>query len=127
MLRRKTFVWPVVAAAMWTGCAIGPLGSYRAVSPVKAPVDYEGLVRLSARDGERTAPQSLTNGEIETIWGKLAAENPGLADQAAGEEIVIRHVYGEKVYGEMTPSGKVYALILVGVVLWGLAEIMSTE
>jgi len=128
MLRRSSFVWLVVAAAFWTGCAFGPLGSRRAVSPVEAPVDYDALVHLSPRGAEKTVPQALTAGEVETLWGKLAAQTPGLADQAAGEEIVIRHVYGEEPvvpFSEMTDAGKMMALVClaigVGVCVWAMS------
>ena len=76
MLRRKNCVWLLVGTAFWTGCAFGPLGSNRAVSPVTAPIDYEGLARLSVSDEGRTIPQSLSSTQAETLWGQLAAENP---------------------------------------------------
>jgi len=132
MLRRSSFVWLVVAAAFWTGCAFGPLGSGRAVSPVEASVDRESLSRLASRGAECTAPQSLTAGEFESVWEQLAAENAVLADQAAGEEIVIRHVYGEEEkvsWDEMSDAGKMMALVClaigVGVCVWAMSG-MST-
>ena len=131
MLRRRSCIWPVVAVALWSGCALGPLGSHRRVSPVELPVDYEQLGRLPAARGVAIsapqAPRSLAGEEIETLWGKLSAENPELADLSAGEEITIRHIYGEKEYGETTRSGKVLGLVLLGLLCWGMAEIMSTE
>lgn len=75
MLRSKTCIWPVVAAALWTGCAFGPLGSYRAVSPV----DYEGLDHLSV------APKSLTGSEIDTILTQFEADDLGLLALSAGQ------------------------------------------
>lgn len=113
MLMRKTGVWPLVAAAFWTGCAFGPLGANRVVSPVAVSVDYEGLARLSVSDKGRTAPQSLSSDQAESLWGKLAAENPELADQSAGEEIVIRHIYGEEKpvdFSKMSDLGKIMVL-----------------
>ncbi len=126
MLRRKTCVWMLVGSALWTGCAFGPLGSHRAVSPVAVPLDYEGLARLSISDEGRTAPQSLSSVQAESLWGKLAAENPELADQSAGEEIVVRHVYGEEktvAWGQMSDIGKIMVLggLVVAVMLMAWA------
>jgi len=128
MLRRSSLVWFVVAAAFWTGCAACPLGSYRAVSPVEASVDSVSLSRLATSGVERVAPQPLTAAEFDSVWEQLAAESKDLADQAAGEEIVIRHVYGEEPtvsWDEMSDLGKGIAviglLIAVGVMAWALS------
>jgi len=128
MLRRSSFVWLVVAAAFWTGCAVGPLGSHRAGSPAAMTVDYAGLDGLSAQRERRPFPQSLTAEEIEALWEKLPADAPGLSDQAAGEEIVVRHVYGEEPtvsWDEMSDAGKMMALgclaIGVAVCVWAMS------
>jgi hypothetical protein len=116
---------------MWTGCAFSPLGSNRAVSPVSVPIDYEGLARLSVSDEGMTAPHSLSITQAETLWGKLAAETPELACQSAGEEIVIRHIYGEKDPGlpwsQLSGAQKMTQLVVLGLVCWGFAELMAIE
>ena len=119
MAKRRVCTWPMVAAALLSGCAIGRLGSYSAVSPVE----------LGAAK-EVAAPRPPTSGEIETIWGELAAENPALADRAAGEEIVIRHVYGEPEpidWENVTPLGKAIVLVGLAFCVWLLIDVMSYD
>ena len=123
MLRRRSCIWPVVAVALWSGCALGPLGSHRRVSPVELPVDYEQLGRLPAARGvEMSAPQaprSLTGEEIQSLWGKLSAESPELADLSAGEEITVRHVYGEeKPWTKQGALAGLAILVVIFALLW---------
>jgi len=118
MAMRGVCTWFVVLAALMSGCALGPLGSYRAVSPAEASVDSESLSRLATSGVERLAPQPLTAAEFDSVWEQLAAESKDLADQAAGEEIVVRHVYGEEPtvsWDEMSDLGK--GIAVIGLVL----------
>jgi len=73
--KRKSCIWPMVAAALFGGCGFGPFASRRTTPPVRLPTG-EMMV----------APRPLTGDEIKIMWGGLASEGPLLMDQVAGIE-----------------------------------------
>ena len=73
----------VVVYVLGSGCAAGPLASFRAAPPAERQSPGHFRADGGSESFTSVVALPLTGSEIDILWGELAGESPWLADQSA--------------------------------------------